>query len=264
MDKNLAQAIDELIDDRIAKINIQLPGKVVKYDADNQRANILIMTNEYDEITGEDSDTKNYILPDVPIEILASGDDTFVKVPIKNGTLGAISFYNIDIGTYLAGNGNTPVSSTGNNRRFDLSDCSFRPGLRPFARAVDAEGNAAIEIKHGDMSVNVYEDGTIEIKNSAGNELVTIISAIASVLADTNTSLATYLTAAATALGTIGSAFSALNADPALSESTKLAASTAAGASGAWATAATTASGTASTRATSASGEETKAETMKR
>jgi len=263
-DKSLAQVIDELISYKISKINVQLPGKVTKYDADNQRANVLIMTKEYNELDGDDSDTNQYILPDVPVEFLAGGDDAFIKVPVNEGTLGAISFYNIDIGSYLAGSGRAPVNSTGNDRRFDLSDCSFRPGLRPFARAVSAQGNDAIEIKHGDMAVNVYGDGTIEIKNSAGNELVTIVSAIASILSGTNTDIATYMSVAATSFGTIATAFGALNTDAGLSDSTKSAASSAATASTAMATAAGVAQTGAAAKSTSADVEKAKTDTMKR
>ena len=246
-DKSLAQVIDELISYKISKINVQLPGKVTKYDADNQRANVLIMTKEYNELDGDDSDTNQYILPDVPVEFLAGGDDAFIKVPVNEGTLGAISFYNIDIGSYLAGSGRAPVNSTGNDRRFDLSDCSFRPGLRPFARAVSAQGNDAIEIK-----------------NSAGNELVTIVSAIASILSGTNTDIATYMSVAATSFGTIATAFGALNTDAGLSDSTKSAASSAATASTAMATAAGVAQTGAAAKSTSADVEKAKTDTMKR
>jgi hypothetical protein len=162
-------------------IHVSIPGKIIKYDKDTQKASVApLLQKKFNNTAGTVVDMP--ILNGVPVHHLSCNRrNTFIHIPIKVGDLGMIMFCDRAIDNYLSSSpqeGEDVKTIFHNNRRYhDLSDAWFIPGILPFSIALQDTSNDDIVIKNENTKINIKPDGTITIDNGT-NELIETLSTL--------------------------------------------------------------------------------------
>lgn len=157
------EALDELVDHILGRVNVALPGVVVSYDESTQRVNVrpAVRAHYIDEDTEERVAVRYPIIPQVPVAMMRFGGVFEVDAPLAAGDEVLLLVADRSIDEYVATGqaDNTPQDL----RRFDWTDAIALPvKLRPRAAAatarvvVDTSGNITVEgtsIKLGDSAV---------------------------------------------------------------------------------------------------------------
>jgi hypothetical protein len=136
---SFAEVLTNLVDAKLLQVHTTMPGRVEKYDADKQLADIKPLLKL--PARGEDGKIRWYALPvvtNVPVEFPGAGDFR-ICFPIKKGNTGKLTFTESSIDKWLENGG---LVSPDDLRRFHLSDGIFTPGLHPKNKSwKDADGN---------------------------------------------------------------------------------------------------------------------------
>ena len=167
--KNLANSIEETAQ-RIARENrTSVPGKIVKYSAANQEADVMVLIKEK-FISNREIVEHEIIIPNVPVIFPAAADDVYVTLPVGIGTLGELSFSDRSLENWMDADCSTSYSVGTDYRHHDLSFAYFTPGLRPLARALESISSSELVLKNEDSNVKLYSDGGIQINNTDDSE----------------------------------------------------------------------------------------------
>ena len=114
-------------------------------------------------------------ITNVPVWTMqAEAGNAFIAMPLKAGDLGLIIFSERSIDTYLSSDGDKTIAPN-DPRLHSFSDALFIPGLVPFSKAVKGIDDKAIHAGYGDIDLKLYDNGTIQILNTA-NELISVLS----------------------------------------------------------------------------------------
>ena len=170
---SFTENINELVKTRLKNAHFSLPGKIEKYDATKQRADILILIKQKFKIDDEIVE-QEIVIPDVPVVFPASENDVFMSFPIVAGTLGEVCFSDMSLDSWIEGDG-TKALSTASNRSHDYSDAFFYPGLRPFSQPADGQEENKIVIRNKDLKMSLKNDGKLKVENST-DEIITVLS----------------------------------------------------------------------------------------
>ena len=198
---DLRSLIDKMIENRLSEAYTALPGRIIEYNKDKQKATVQPLTKLFIQSLLSDIHAINYsklkmeempFIYDVPVkQMTVNSGKTFISVPVNKGDLGMIHFATRSMEGYVMNNGeNYPVQD---NRHHDLNDAYFIPGIVPFSKANDdassddiviknenckvSVGKAAITVKTSKGSINVNAAGGLELK-SATQSLIPVIKGL--------------------------------------------------------------------------------------
>jgi len=130
----LAEFIRKALDARLAHVNVSLPGRIEKYDAGQQKADVkpLIMT-AFDDESDDRQVLSIPIITNVPVAFPQGGGYS-LTFPLAAGDLGLIVWSNLSLDRWLAGQGQEVDPEV--DHLHQLSDGIFIPGIRPFGSAL--------------------------------------------------------------------------------------------------------------------------------
>lgn len=165
----LAKAVIDFITKRVDRVAVKLPAVVTLLNSDNT-VNLKILTKEFDKQTGLYVEQQLF---DVAVDFPASYEDAYLRLPVKIGTTGTITIFDNDISGLMNGGNETPVD-VDTPRRHNLADCKFKPDFQTQKKTIAIDENA--EFRNKDMSIILYPNGKIKIKNVSNKELITILS----------------------------------------------------------------------------------------
>ena len=187
---NPAVEINALMDRKINKLKIKAPAVITAVN--NDSVDVEILTRYIDKTTGK---FKTLRLLDVPVMFPASYEDCYLRLPIKKGTTGSVEYYDLDISTLIDGANETPVNSIRQSKHNE-ADVVFKPNFQTAKKRISFDDTA--ELRNGNMSVILHNDGKIEI-SGASEDMTKLIIELSDIVKDIITKLST--TTVATALG---------------------------------------------------------------
>jgi hypothetical protein len=175
------------------------PAKVVKWDADKQRANCQILVKSVYRDEEDERKTKpGVVVPGVPVQFPGAGKYR-ITFPIENGTTGALLFSHLSLDKWLSGNGREV------DPEFDhahaLTDAVFFPGLHPFGAPLGDVPTDHMTAGHDDsdaVQIHFHAD-TVVLGEESGAEFMFLCETLNTDLKNFVTTLYTILQA-----GTVG------------------------------------------------------------
>lgn len=203
---SLEDVLGDILDARAADLHVALPGKVVRYDAAKQVADIQPQLR--DVFVGDDGefvDRPYPVLPRVPVQFLRGGG-FFVIVPVAEGDTGLLVFADLPLDRWRSSG---QASHPGDVRRHSMTSAVFIPGLVPTAAALsEASANADLVLgKAGGLTARVTAGGLFQV--GAGASFVALATKVATELSRINSDLSALKTAIQTGLTNVGVALAA-------------------------------------------------------
>ena len=113
----------------LADLHTSLPGKIVRYDATTQKADVQPLIKErYTDESGATQVRDLPVIPSVPVQFPGAGGYR-ITFPIATDDTGLVVFSESSLDKWLVSGGAVDPSD---DRRHDLTDAVFLPGLRDF------------------------------------------------------------------------------------------------------------------------------------
>lgn len=117
----------------VADLHTALPGKIVRYDASTQKADVQLLIKErYIDETGATQARELPVIPAVPVQFPGAGGYR-ITFPVANNDTGLVVFSEASLDKWLVSGGTVDPSD---DRRHDITDAVFLPGLRDFGHAL--------------------------------------------------------------------------------------------------------------------------------
>ena len=117
----------------VSDLHTSLPGKVVRYDAATQKADVQPLIKErYTDESGAMQARELPVIPAVPVQFPGAGGYR-ITFPVNVGDTGLIVFSEASLDKWLVSGGTVDPAD---DRRHDLTDAVFLPGLRDFGHAL--------------------------------------------------------------------------------------------------------------------------------
>lgn len=117
----------------VADLHTALPGKIVKYDESTQKADVQPLIKErYTDESGAQQSRELPVIPSVPVQFPGAGGYR-ITFPVAVGDTGLIMFAEASLDKWLVSGGTVDPDD---ERRHDLTDAVFLPGLRDFGHAL--------------------------------------------------------------------------------------------------------------------------------
>ena len=117
----------------VADLHTALPGKIVRYDASTQKADVQLLIKErYADESGATQARELPVIPAVPVQFPGAGGYR-ITFPVANNDTGLVIFSEASLDKWLVSGGTVDPSD---DRRHDLTDAVFLPGLRDFGHAL--------------------------------------------------------------------------------------------------------------------------------
>jgi hypothetical protein len=154
-------------------LHVSLPGKIVNYDSNTQKADIKpLIKKKYTTEIEKVVDVP--IINEVPVFFpQANGGKAFLHMPINTDDTGLIVFCDRSIDNWLSTNDRTKSFEPDDSRIHDLSDAVFFPGINPFTESFDVSDNNNVILKNGSSEFQLTKDGKFKLLGN--EELVTIL-----------------------------------------------------------------------------------------
>ncbi len=112
-----------------ADLHTSLPGKIVRYDSSTQKADVQPLIKErYTDESGATQVRDLPVIPAVPVQFPGAGGYR-ITFPIATDDTGLVVFSESSLDKWLVSGGTVDPSD---ERRHDLTDAVFLPGLRDF------------------------------------------------------------------------------------------------------------------------------------
>lgn len=154
----------------MAGVNVALPASIVSYDAETQRAVVRVAPCRRRKDPDQGGAVVCYRPPDIPgVPVLfPGGGDISLVWPLAAGDRGLVVVCDRSIDEWLA----TGAAQTEpqDERRHDLTDSVFVPGLRPFADPVPAAGR--------DATATVLRASLIKLGSASASDFVALSSKV--------------------------------------------------------------------------------------
>lgn len=117
----------------VADLHTALPGKIVRYDSSTQKADVQLLIKErYTDESGATQVRDLPVIPAVPVQFPGAGGYR-ITFPIATDDTGLVVFSEASLDKWLVSGGTVDPSD---DRRHDLTDAVFLPGLRDFGHAL--------------------------------------------------------------------------------------------------------------------------------
>lgn len=185
---SLAQTLQIAMDAVVGGINTALPGRVVRYNAETQRADILPVIRRAVPTPAEDYIPED--LPEIPnVRVMhPGGADWAIHVPVKAGDTVLLVFCQWDIAEWMR---TGEVSDPADKRRHSLSHAVALTGFRRAAQTIPNTSADDLTIHSPGHRVVFKADGSVEVDGSSVSAAVA--SAVASAFADVQATLDGFL-----------------------------------------------------------------------
>ena len=116
-----------------ADLHTSLPGKIVRYDATTQKADVQPLIKErYTDESGAMQSRDLPVIPAVPVQFPGAGGYR-ITFPVAADDVGLVVFSEASLDKWLVSGGTVDPAD---DRRHDLTDAVFLPGLRDFGHAL--------------------------------------------------------------------------------------------------------------------------------
>lgn len=116
-----------------ADLHTSLPGKIVRYDATTQKADVQPLLKErYTDEAGAMQSRDLPVIPAVPVQFPGAGGYR-ITFPVAADDVGLVVFSEASLDKWLVSGGTVDPAD---DRRHDLTDAVFLPGLRDFGHAL--------------------------------------------------------------------------------------------------------------------------------
>lgn len=180
----LAEVVRAAIDSRLRETHVALPGRVEKYDAAEQKADIkpmvqdLVPTREGTELV-----ESLPVIPNVPVAF-PRGGGYFMTFPLQQGDFVLLVFNERSIDTWASGDG--AEKNPDDFRTHNLTDAVAIPGFYPFSQAVGEGGIDANMVlgKDGGSTVHIKDDGEIHLGKEDPTEFIALAQKVLDELND--------------------------------------------------------------------------------
>lgn len=169
----LEDVLLEILDARVADVHTAMPGRVVRYDASKQTADIQpqLMSAELD--TDGNVVARSFpVLPAVPVAFPAAGGFA-ITFPVVAGDTGLLVFCELPIDRWRATGQESRPADT---RRHSVTSAVFYPGLRPTAKAfTDPDLATDVTIgSTGGAAIHLKPDGTVHLGGNPAADFVAL------------------------------------------------------------------------------------------
>jgi hypothetical protein len=158
-----------------------IPAKVVKYDADKQRADCQILIKNVTTSEGDEREVNSWpVIPGVPVEFPGDGDYC-LTFPISDGTqraatTGSLAFSHRSLDKWLSGTGGEVDPE--HDHEHALTDAKFFPGLRPFGNPLSSAPTDHMTIGHNTGKRIHLRDSTIIAGTEAAAQFVALANLV--------------------------------------------------------------------------------------
>lgn len=172
----LNDAAKAVVDYRLNNLHTAMPGAIVTYDFEQQKASVQPLLNK---VWADGTTTPYPILENVPVMLprVAGGGLTF---PVVEGDTCLLLFIERSTDLWLTVGGQV---SPDDPRKFDLSDGVAIMGLFPFTETSTADNNTDMVLTFEGSTIRIKANGDIVIQTSSKvaigtqtNELLKIVS----------------------------------------------------------------------------------------
>ncbi len=148
----------------LAGVHTSMPGKVVTYFPETQKADIKPLLKTL-TVHGDGSELVESIpiIPDVPIHFMRAAGFA-MTFPLEPGDLVCLHFAESSIDNYLSSQGDD--SDPDDFRKHDLSDAIAVPGFYPFTKSIGdiSSVNMVMGKTEGGIQIHLTPNGTMELK----------------------------------------------------------------------------------------------------
>ena len=160
MHNSTIRSIQTMIESSMSEMNTQIPGTIVSYNAETNRA---VVKPDLPKRVASDKSLPPPNIVEVPLLWTASGNgSSTLTMPIKPGDGVMLNFQQRSMEGWLSGNKDMPDDP----RQFDLSDCVAIPGCQPNGIAADPND---VLLKFNKAQLRIMPDGTIILGNDKGS-----------------------------------------------------------------------------------------------
>lgn len=166
----LTEVIRAALDARLVDVSVALPGKIEKYDAAKQKADVKPLIKKLTATAeGEELVESVPVLTDVPI-VFPRSKDFFVSFPLAVGDHVLLVFNDRSIDTFVAAQSPGTEVETDDFRSHDLSDAVAFAGFWPESGALKEADTANMVLgkDNGGVQVHITPGGTVEVKLGGG------------------------------------------------------------------------------------------------
>ena len=155
-DPTFASVIRRAIDNRLLDLHVQIPGRIERYDAELQQADVTpLIFSPAEEEDATITATALPVIPNVPVAFPAGGGMR-ITLPMAKGDIVTLWFSEASLDRWLARDGE--AVDPGDFRRHEMSDAIAYPGLRTFKNPLKSAPTDALSLG------NDNGGPTIEIK----------------------------------------------------------------------------------------------------
>jgi hypothetical protein len=166
-DVTLERLIKEAIDYRLFDLHVSMPGRVKKYDASKQLADVECLLTPTLKTDDGDEPVVLGVITNVPIEF-PGGGGYFLSFPLAAGDGVRLTFHDRSLDVWQKNGGLAAVSDL---RTHHLTDATAYPGLRAEPdKLASAHASKLVLGKDGNASMQITIDGTtIKLSDNAAN-----------------------------------------------------------------------------------------------
>jgi len=153
----LRQTINSVLND----VHTAMPGKVVEYNRAKRQADIQpLLKRKYKD----GSEVAMPVIPNVPVWMPScNGFKTSIDLPIKVDDVGVILYSERSLDLWLVQGG---MVYPNDERKFDLSDAIFFPGLANFSQSLNPPSNKDdLRIINDKLVIDIQASGKMKINN---------------------------------------------------------------------------------------------------
>lgn len=163
----LAETIDILMEARVQRINVALPGRVEKYDPEAQVAECSVLVRQRLLCLGWETELRPVVTIPAAMVMFPRGGGHYMTMPVKKGDHVMLVFASRTLEKWrLTGDPADPITYDGHR----LEDCIALPGMYPYSKALKGVDQDAMALgKEGGALVRIGDE--VEL-GAAGGEPV--------------------------------------------------------------------------------------------
>lgn len=177
---SFVRVIQDAIESRILDLHTALPGEIVSYSHEDQRATVQPqLKRQYRD--GSSIDIPR--IEDVPV-LWPRSKDAFLHFPLAPGDQVLLIFVERSIDRWKAVGGSVTPSE---KRRHAYSDAVAIPGFYPFSESFPVQDNEKAYLVNDRASVSLAKNGTFQFEGRGGEELMQILDEVITLCSEMRT-----------------------------------------------------------------------------
>jgi len=220
----LVEVLRAVMDKALSDVYVALPGKVEKYDAQLQKADVKPLIQEpYINEDGTEGLDDLPVLTDVPVWF-PRGGGYFLSLPVQTGDNVLLIFNDLSIDNFMASVGSRSLDPV-DLRKHDISDAVAIPGFYPFPKNIkDTIASGAAFGKEGGAMMRATGAAMEAVTGGApaAADFVALAAKVLAELTKIQVALNTHVhTGVTTGVGNTGTSVSGYSPDPVASSNLK-------------------------------------------